>query len=637
MPPKQFEFTNTEAEQAFPEIPLPAVDSENYPKRTARRKVFAPQQDAWIQMQTPQFHAIIEDVNRAPRDKERDEAMFKKAKILQYERKFPESERPEQYNKKLNQIFANVKQRGKTNGSAVVDDSPPFPSYMLLSGKLGSGTPSGYSFYAAKIRERVNDEVNEYRRENQIDQYRHASLLRSFSSRAWTQLSPAEQAQYAAEAASIKREQGASDDIYHLHAGPSFAEFLGKEESEVLENRWAQFAEENVKPNHPVLNERQFERNEAGHYLLVSSEKFSELNRGGHDTYLEYLRRYLDATWVHDFSGSSESRNAPLQLIMQAPEEYLHPALYDGRPLTNLETSHARLYSFTDSIVQFQSANSKESIFLPHAGTTSSPKVNFASDFTLFGTPSRSSVQVNFESDLTLFGTLSHSSAQAVSVSPVSSPVTTPSIPVSKEPDLTLSTNNVARNFPPIDPSLLALGESSTIGVEAPLLPVTPAGPLSPSTSIPTIAREASVEIDPILSSATPAVSSIEESTQPVAQANADKHINDSLSDTSVSAQNGVDMIVASQKSPVLKRKRGAEDEPTDTNSTVNEVVSTQAKKSGKGRKGSTKKVKDVVEVQPVEEDTGSRRTSTCQQKVKDPNADNKYTGSPEHKKKKKN
>ncbi|THV04650.1 hypothetical protein K435DRAFT_850725 [Dendrothele bispora CBS 962.96] len=636
MPPKQFEFTNTEAEQAFPEIPLPAVDSENYPKRTARRKVFVPQQDAWIQMQTPQFHAIIEDVNRAPRDKKRDEAMFKKAKILQYERKFPESERPEQYIRKLNQIFANVKQRGKTNGSAVVDDSPPFPSYMLLLGKLGSGTPSGYSFYAAKV---------------------------------------SEQAQYAAEAASVKREQGASDDIYQnqmemlaliqcilhrsighgpgqignasyhifwgyrdkedrienlaLHAGPSFAEFLGKEESEVLENRWAQFAEENVKPNHPVLNERQFERNEAGHYLLVSSEKFSELNGGGHDAYLEYLRRYLDATWVHDFSGSSESRNAPLQLIMQAPEEYLHPALYDGRPLTNLETSHARLYSFADSIVQFQSANSKESIFLPHAGTTSSPKVNFASDFTLFGTPSPSSVNATSVSPVLV--------PQLASLSP-SSPPATPSIPVSKEPDLPLlSTTNVARNFPPIDPSLLALGESSTIGVEPPLLPVTPARSSSPLASISSIAREASVEIGPIPSSATPAVSSIEESTQPVAQANADKHINDSLSDTSVSAQNGVDMIVASQKSPVLKRKRGAEDEPTDTDSTVNEVVSTQAKKSGKGRKGSTKKVKDVVEVQPVEEDTGSRRTSTRQRKVKDPNTDNKFTGSPEHKKKKKN
>ncbi|THU93509.1 hypothetical protein K435DRAFT_861428 [Dendrothele bispora CBS 962.96] len=703
--PKKASYTDTEAEQAFPEVPLPDPHSEGYPKRTARRKVFPEDQDAWIQMQTAQFHTILEDVNRSTSDKEQDEAMFKRAKVIQFERKFPSSERPDGYIKKINQIFANLKSRSKTGSSGTVDDSPPFPSYMLLSGKLGSGAGSGYSLFAAKNRETINDEVNEYRRKNQIDQRQHPSLLRSFSSRAWVQLSADEQARYAAEASAIKREQGAPEDIYHnqtetlamiqcilhrsighgpgqignasyfvflgyrdqedrlenliLQAGPSFEEFLGKGESEVLESRWAQFAERSILPNRPVLHDREFKRSEAGHYLLEASEAFSTSNAGGHEGYLAYLRRFLDATWANDFSRTSKVPNAPWELITQAPGDYLHHALYDGKPLTNLETSHARLYSFADSIVQFQSANSTTSIFLPSAAATASTNVGSPASLAAAVTPPCSGTNVT--SSFT--PPLPSPSPQPTSPSPTPSNIT-----ASKEPDPSTknafmpeelpvgleSLDDVLPFIPPLKlPTAVVTGVvedttssvPSSVGTDSSLPSATPAQPLSSSTSISTIVSpEASdgtvLGIPPLISSTSAAPGRVEDLTQREADpANPNKDTSGLIPKPSTSAQPGVEVTVDPTHMSLgpLKRKRGAEDNTVSNANIPENTVNQQTKKSSKGRKGNTKRVQNIVEVQDVEEDTGSRRTSKRQRKVKDPNADNKYTGSPEHKKKKKN
>ncbi|KAK7444305.1 hypothetical protein VKT23_015317 [Stygiomarasmius scandens] len=643
MPPKPNKqtFTDAEAERAFPEVPLPDANSKSYPKRTPRRQIFNATQDAWIQMQTSQFQVILDDTKCNASDRDEREAMFKRAKILQFERRFSDTERPDAYmrlklSKKITQIFANIKSRNKFGSSGASDDAPPFPSYMLVSGKLGAS--SGYSLFAERNREAVNKEVLEHRRVNNIDNQQHPALLRSFSSRAWARLSPDEQGQYVAEATAMKREQGASDDIYQnqietmaflqcllqrsighgrgqignasfhvfmayrdsndrvepliLNAGPSFEEFLGREESKALEDRWTLFVERNVLPNRPVLQEREFGCNEAGRYLFVASETFSKTNGGGHNAYLEYLKRFLDATWAFDFARSSKLPSMPWELITQSPADYLHPDLCDGKSLANLDTSHARLYSFADLIVQFQSTHPMDSIFVPRAASTAANNLNLAGNP---ASPGNSSLETTNAS--------STPPLPSISLEPASPAVGSGAVAESSRVAHDASLDMMLSPSPP--PSLL----------------------LSPTDHIGTVMDVADFP-EPSVST-----TGAEEPLRPEISSNGISALKaDSTSELVGSAGYGSKPAVAARRGRPSKRKRDESDVTSDNVIDASDKTTAgRAKRSAKSRQMSHKEASEEA----GDEVAGAARRSVRRRIVKDPNADNKHTGSPAYKKKK--
>ncbi|THU84005.1 hypothetical protein K435DRAFT_870744 [Dendrothele bispora CBS 962.96] len=506
-------FTNEEAETAWPELPLPA-DELNYPKVNGNAN-FNPRNKNdiyWLEMQKTQWIHLQQQKGLSMRPElplESLEVAFKECKIRQYERCVSEKDRPDHYQKKIKQYFVNRKRD-------MPSSQTPVPTFMFTSTEQGPDSASGFSLFEQSVKDAVNEETNQWRQTNGLDFTHHVGHYKSLLSKRWNGLSEEERSKYTADAVVLKRQQSAPEDIYQNQMqtvnfiqatllrsighgagqignasyylmmayrddkdeiqnwaatfGPSFVDYVGKEVQNQLQQQWLDFANKNVLSNKSSLMKQNFERNQAGRFLLMSSETFSKSNSGGHEAYLQFLKDFLRVSWEHDFVGAT----APSwEALIQQPD-YLRSEIHKGQTLVEIDTKHSRLYAFMDSILDFQSEYPDESIFNPSRAVPGlAPPASLARG----STPSLAT---------------SSETATASIVQPVSSAMSTPPAPLSVSPETVtasvvqpLSSAMSASLPPPPTPPETATASQPVPSAMASTFPTAQA-PLSPRFLMPT-------------------------------------------------------------------------------------------------------------------------------------------------------